>query len=243
MKESTKNLLLDNKRRVVNSFAELGKHFEVPDFKRDFHRWYYNSGIPPTTTFMGVPVHKAVTDLWNYQEIVWSLQPTLIVEYGTLYGGSAYYLGCLASQMGLLGPVLSVDIDHSKVHAYARNHSRVTLLESDSTSPLVAEKIARLRMDKHFGTGPMFMILDSDHSKKHVLAELESIRNITRKGDVVIVEDSNLNGHPVQPGWGPGPMEAVLEYESLHPDDYRHLSEREEKYGLTFAPHGYLERL
>ena len=91
-------------------------------------------------------------------------------------------------------------------------------------------------------TFPAFVILDSDHSKDHVLAELEMLRDVTRPGDYVVVEDGNINGHPVLPDFGPGPYEAIQEYEARHPEDYRHDTEREAKFGFTFAPRGYLIR-
>ena len=69
------------------------------------------------------------------------------------------------------------------------------------------------------------------------------LRDLTRPGDYVVVEDGNINGHPVLPDWGPGPWEAIEEYESRHPDDYRHDTEREGKFGFTFAPRGYLIRI
>jgi cephalosporin hydroxylase len=76
----------------------------------------------------------------------------------------------------------------------------------------------------------------------HVHAELMLLRPITRAGDYVVVEDSNINGHPVLPGWGPGPYEAVERYMSEYPDDYRRDLPRERKFGFTFAPNGFLVR-
>jgi cephalosporin hydroxylase len=89
--------------------------------------------------------------------------------------------------------------------------------------------------------GPVFAILDSDHSKSHVLEELLLLRPLLTKGDYLIVEDSNINGHPVLPLSGEGPYEAIEEYEKRFPNDYVH-DAREHKFGLTFAPHGFLIR-
>ncbi len=90
--------------------------------------------------------------------------------------------------------------------------------------------------------GPLFAILDSDHRKSHVVAELKSLRFVTSRGDYVVVEDTNMNGHPIITDFGDGPMEAVAAYESEFPYDYRHDKGRETKFGLTFAPRGYLIR-
>lgn len=90
--------------------------------------------------------------------------------------------------------------------------------------------------------GPVFAILDSLHTAEHVLAELKSLRPLLTAGDYLIVEDSNINGHPVMPGWGPGPYEALEAYETEFPDDYRHDRAREAKFGFTFATNGFLIR-
>jgi cephalosporin hydroxylase len=76
----------------------------------------------------------------------------------------------------------------------------------------------------------------------HVLAEMKLLRPLLSTGDYVIVEDSMLNGHPVLPMFGPGPYEAIEAYEREFPDDYTYDTEREEKFGWTQAPYGFLIR-
>jgi cephalosporin hydroxylase len=88
----------------------------------------------------------------------------------------------------------------------------------------------------------VFAILDSDHTMEHVLAEMKLLRPVLRAGDYMIVEDSNINGHPVLPGHGPGPYEAIDAYEREYPNDYVHDRERETKFGFTFATNGFLIR-
>src|SRR5262249_55907692 len=110
---------------------------------------------------------------------------------------------------------------------------------SSSAAPEIAELIGRLKSEY---PGKIFAILDSDHSKNHVLAEMKLLRPLLSSGDYLLVEDSTVNGHPVLPGWGPGPYEAIEEYEAEFPSDYRHDDERENKFGFTFAPNGFLIR-
>ena len=112
-------------------------------------------------------------------------------------------------------------------------------MTTSSTAPEVYERIRDLR---HQYPGPVFAILDSDHSKTHVLNELLSLRDVLTPGDYLVVEDGNINGHPVLPEFGEGPFEAIYEYYERFPDDYRHDRERELKFGLTFAVNGYLIR-
>jgi cephalosporin hydroxylase len=82
--------------------------------------------------------------------------------------------------------------------------------------------------------------LDSDHSADHVLAEMRLLRPLLVAGDYLIVEDSNVNGHPVLPGFGP--FEAIEAYEREFPNDYVHDRKREEKFGWTMATNGFLIR-
>ena len=186
------------------------------------------------TTFLGVPCLKSVSDMWNYQEILTELQPSLIVEFGTYMGGSALYFAEIARRV-----VLTVDIDHNHVHHSVRNHPLIKLLQQDTTSPAVAERIVQLRAEH---PGRAFFIADSDHHKQHVLSELLQLRSVTKYGDYVVVEDGIVNGHPVLPGWGPGPYEALQEYQTRYPGDYQTDKEREQKFGFTFAPKGFLIR-
>lgn len=88
------------------------------------------------------------------------------------------------------------------------------------------------------------MILDSDHSKAHVLRELEAYVPILKPGEYLVVEDTNINGHPVRPDFGPGPWEAIHEYLVKHPDSgLLHDHARERKFGLTAAPGGFYAKV
>lgn len=205
-----------------------------------YHRWYYDAGAW-LTTYLGVHIEKFVSDLWNYQEIIAQLRPGLVVEFGTKNGGSALYFAELMRAVNPDGLVFTVDIeDEDQVDDVVRQHPLIQFYRSDSALPAVAKEIKKLRA---LHPGPVFAILDSDHSMAHVLAEMELLRGVLVAGDYLVVEDSNLNGHPVMSSWGPGPWEAVAEYFQRHPDDYRLDSEMEARFGFTCAPRGYLERM
>ena len=81
----------------------------------------------------------------------------------------------------------------------------------------------------------------TDHSKKHVLNELKLYNNFVTKGSYLIVEDTNINGHPAYPDFGPGPMEAVEEFLKEN-EDYM-IDKSKEKYYMTFNPGGYLLKI
>ena len=84
------------------------------------------------------------------------------------------------------------------------------------------------------------MILDSDHSRDHVLDELRLYSRFVTPGGYLVVEDTNVNGHPVFPEHGPGPMEAVEEF--LAESDEFEIDLAREKFFLTFNPRGFLRK-
>jgi cephalosporin hydroxylase len=204
-----------------------------------YHRWYYDSGVWETVRFLGVPCLKSVSDMWNYQEVIAELKPALIIEFGTRYGGSALYFAAIARLVNPQARVLTVDVDDGLIDPRLHGETAIEFLQASSTDPAVAARITALRESL---PGPVFAILDSDHAKQHVLAEMLALRPLLVPGDYLIVEDGNINGHPVLPGWGEGPYEAIAEYSQRHPGDYRADLARERKFGFSFAPCGYLIR-
>jgi len=204
-----------------------------------YHLWYYNNQIWNKTTWAGVKALKSPGDMWNYQEIIWDLKPSLILEFGSFFGGGTLFFASLLEQINNKSQVFSVDIDHTSLNPKVRNHPRIELMLSSSTAPQVSQRIVELRREF---PGPIFAILDSNHEKQHVLGEMQLLRPLLQTGDYVVVEDSNINGHPVLPGWGEGPYEAMEEYFAIYPDDYQRDDLREQKFGFTFATAGFLIR-
>lgn len=218
----------------------MGFDFIYSLAKRYYHLWYYNTGVWQQTTWMGVQTYKSPMDMWNYQEILVSLQPSLVIEFGTWQGGSALFFSSVMKQIGQPYIVVSVDIEASRISEKAKSDPNIRLLTATSDSPEVRQTLQALRNDY---PGPAFAILDSDHSMQHVLAEMVNLRDILVAGDYLVVEDSNINGHPVGKSFGPGPYEAIQEYCGAYPRDYEHDFERERKFGFSFAPNGFLRKL
>lgn len=204
-----------------------------------YHRWYYDTEVWKRTTWRGVMVQKWVGDLWSYAEILHALRPTLVVEVGTSFGGSALWFADTMSAVAPPARVLTVDVDGERCAAVVRDDPRIERLVASSLDPAVASRVRALRAQR---PGPVFLILDGNHAADHVLAEMEAFRDVLVRGDVLVVEDGNVNGHPVLPEHGPGPLEAVRAYVALRPDDYERDLAHEARFGLTFAPEGFLVR-
>jgi cephalosporin hydroxylase len=201
---------------------------------RRFHRLYYFKK-PKTwadTRFLGVPTAKNPLDLWVYQEILFETRPDVIVETGTAHGGSALFMASVCDLLGR-GRVISVDL---RPQPNLPAHDRVTYLTGSSVAPEVA---AAVRGQIPAGARVM-IVLDSDHSEAHVLEELKTYAPLVTPGCYAVVEDSNVNGHPVFLGHGPGPAEAVRRF--LSSDDSFTVDRSREKFMFTFNPGGYLRR-
>jgi len=202
----------------------------------EFHAKYYYSKIWSDTYFLGKKVFKCPNDLWIYQELLWELKPDVIIECGTFHGGSALYYAKLFDIMDIPGEIITIDVDPMPDMPV---HKRITYLEGSSISNEIVEKVKELiRVKKK-----VMVILDSDHSKDHVLKELELYHGFVTKDSYLIVEDSNLNGHPVYSGFGqgPGPMEAMEEFLPKHSEFVSDKSK--EKFLMSFNPNGYLKKV
>jgi cephalosporin hydroxylase len=184
------------------------------------------------TQWLGVKTLRCPLDLWLYQEIIFETRPAVIVETGTAHGGGALFL---ASMCDLVqhGEVISIDIAPSS--AWPR-HPRLTYLTGSSVASDVVKTVHHRAADAK----QTLVILDSDHSKEHVLAEMKAYDPLVRPGGYMIVEDTIVNGHPLRPEFGPGPMEAVEEF--LQSTDRWMIDRSKEKFLLSFNRSGYLKR-
>ena len=201
-----------------------------------FHRLYFDARLYGmtwrNTWYMGHAVLKCPLDLWLYQEIVHKVRPDLIVETGTYCGASALYLAHLCELLGG-GHVVTVDIENRQGRP---SHPRITYVTGSSVSPDVVARVTEAAAR----ASSVIVILDSDHSRDHVLAELDAYSPLVTQGSYLIVEDTNLNGNPVSPEHGPGPMEAVEEFTARYPE-FAHDRDMD-KLCMSFNPRGYLRR-
>jgi len=205
------------------------------NLSEDFHKLMYNSEAHTwqTTKWFGTPIQKNPLDLFIFQEIIYETKPDVIVEAGTFAGGSALYMATLLDEMNQ-GKVITIDIETKPGRP---QHPRIQYLLGSSTDPQIVEKVKSAIRP----TDKVMVVLDSDHRKKHVLNELLIYSKMVTKGNYLILEDTNINGHPVAPYFGPGPMEALQEYLKDHSD--LEIDKTRERLFVTFNPNGYLRKV
>lgn len=196
---------------------------------RAFHEEFYGVQMWRSVFWRGHMALKCPLDLWQYQEIIHEVKPDLVVELGTYMGGTALFLADILEIAGK-GRVVSIDIEAQPDRPA---HPRLAYVLGSSVDRDLARTIVS-------GSRRVLVLADSDHSEAHVLKELDLWSVYVTLGSYLIVEDTNLNGHPVVPDAGPGPWEAVKRFLAGNPlfeaDVYR------ERFGVTFNPSGYLRR-
>lgn len=210
-----------------------GAQKRVDDFHDIYYRTLHSVGPEPSElSWLGYRTLKCPLDLITYQEIICETRPSLIVEAGTKFGGSALFFASICQLIGT-GRVVTIDIDPQ---AGLPNHALISYIRGSSTDPEVV-----LRVKEMAGSSSVMVILDSLHRKHHVDEELNIYSNICTIGQYLIVEDSNINGHPVHPDYGPGPQEALQEF--LARDSRYSIDRNRERHLVTFAPNGFLRRI
>lgn len=144
-------------------------------------------------SWMGIPIIQMPADIMATQEVIWATKPDIIIETGVARGGSVLFMASLLELIGK-GTVLGVDVD---IRAHNRDSiethpmsKRIKLIEGSSTSD---ETLARVRQEIPQGSSVM-VVLDSDHSRAHVLAELRAYGPMVTRGCYLVVADT-LIGH------------------------------------------------
>jgi cephalosporin hydroxylase len=142
---------------------------------------------------MGVPIIQLPADVMATQEVIWATKPDIIVETGVARGGSVLFMASLLELIGK-GKVIGVDID---IRAHNRDSierhpmaKRVVLIEGPSTE---AATLARVTAEIPSAASVM-VVLDSDHSRDHVLAELRTYGPLVTERCYLVVADTIL-GH------------------------------------------------
>jgi len=213
-----------------------------------FHKLFYNSiHTMDRNRWMGVRAAQNPNDVWITQEILFEVKPDFVVETGTYRGGSAVLWAMILREINPEGRVITIDIEDNLPDAKKLPifKERVDFLLGSSTAPAIVAEVKR-RVAGHKAV----LILDSDHRKPHVLGELRAYADIVPVGSYIIVQDSNINGHPVfidanSPGGyyagHPGPMEAIEAFLASEPRFWA--DPLRERLLMTISPRGYLRRM
>ena len=198
-------------------------------------------------TWLGRPIIQYPQDLIALQEIIWLTKPDLIIETGIARGGSLIFSASILEMIGK-GQVLGIDIDireHNKQEI--KNHKlfkRISMFEGSSIDKKIVKKVHQFAKGKK----NILLLLDSLHTHKHVLEELNLYSNLIKKNNYIIVYDTIVNDMPKNSfknrPWDKknNPKTAVKEFLSKN-NKFIIDKEIENKLLITSCPDGFLKRV
>ncbi len=204
-------------------------------------------------SWLGRPIIQYPQDVIAMQEIIWSVQPDLIIETGIAHGGSLIFSASMLELNAACGGsqdagVLGVDIDiraHNREAIEAHPmFKRISMIQGSSIAPEVIEQVKA----KAAGKQRVLVCLDSKHTHDHVLAELRAYAPLASVGSYCVVFDTIIDDMPAEMfldrPWGPGnnPKTAVREYLKTHPE-FEIDKSMQQKLLITVGRDGYLKRV
>jgi cephalosporin hydroxylase len=205
-----------------------------------------------TFSWLGRPIIQLPEDMIRIQEVLHRVQPDVILECGVAHGGSLIFYASLCKARSR-GRVIGIDIEirpHNRAAIEAHPlASLITLIEASSVAPeAVAMATAEIRPEE-----TVLVILDSNHTREHVRAELEAYAHLVSVGSYVIVMDGIMRLVADTPRGRPewlddNPISAVEDFVRDHPEfvveqPARPFDESELRADVTYAPRGFLRRV
>ena len=197
-------------------------------------------------TWMGRPIIQYPQDIIALQELLWEVKPDLVIETGIAHGGSAILSASLLELIGH-GAVLAIDIDireHNRAAIEAHPMAkRIRLVQGSSIDPEVVAQVQAAAAGQR-----VLVILDSNHTHDHVLAELEAYAPLVAVGSYCVVMDTVIEDLPAESfpdrPWarGDNPKTAVRRWIAAHPEFEVDVA-RDAQLLVSVAPEGYLRRV
>lgn len=244
---------MDFSKEVEQRIAKNEKNDDLQAAALAFTRKSVKPQYSYNFSWLGRPIIQYPQDIVAMQELVWRVQPDLIIETGIAHGGSLILSSSLLELNAICGgpvdaEVLGIDID---IRAHNREEierhpmfKRISMIEGSSIDPKVIQKVREKAASKR----KVMICLDSNHTHDHALAELNAYADLTSVGSYCVVfdtliEDMPADAYPDRP-WGPGnnPKTAVWEFIRNHPE-FEIDREMDMKLLITVAPDGFLRRL
>lgn len=223
-------LLIDTDNQALTIREDGGERtlglYSTEAFKLVSDLWVklgWNAKYSYTFSWLGRPLIQLPEDVMRIQEIIHNVRPTVIVETGVAHGGSLILYASLMEAMGIDGQVIGVDIEIRPHNRKAiEDHPlfrRIKLIEGSSVGEDVVSQVKSLIPAE----AAVLVILDSDHSRAHVAAELEAYHGFVTPGSYIVATDgimSEVADTPRgQPGWiTDNPTQAAKDFAAAHPE-------------------------
>jgi len=236
---------LEFKKRNTKKIDSMNKNNDLKEISK---RWFLESVKYEYSyhfSWLGRPIIQYPQDIIALQEIIWKVKPDLIIETGIARGGSIIFSASLLELIGS-GKVVGIDIDIKNENKKAiKKHplsKRIQMIEGSSINKKIVKRIEKIAQNKK----SILVILDSNHTHKHVLKELEIYSPLVSKNSYLIVFDTIIDDLPEEllknRPWGKNnnPKTAVKEFLKTN-DRFQIDRTIERKLLFTAAPMGYLK--
>lgn len=225
---------------------------QFQDVAHEYARAAWKARHPRSFTWMGAPIEQMPDDLMRIQELIYQIQPTVIIETGVQFGGSLLFYASLLQLIHEEAEWQLIGIDNHLLQeaqvviersALGRN---VILIEGDSSASQTLEKIKR----QVYPGWHRLVILDSDHRYEHVRAELEAYAPLVTVGSYLVVCDTIMADLADEDeSWAEdNPARAIADFLATHPEFVQETparpSDRSRAFGeASHWPGGYLKRI
>jgi cephalosporin hydroxylase len=219
-------IVIDTTEKALSADGRRLDLYSKEAFELISHLWLktsWNQKYSYTFTWLGRPIIQHPEDLVRLQEVIFALRPDIIIETGVAHGGSLIFYASLFKAMGVQGRVVGIDIEIRPQNRKAiESHELadyISLMEGDSVS---SEVVASTRELVRPGDNVM-IILDSSHTKAHVLKELEAYAPLVSPHSYIVATDGIMGlVHDTprgQPEWSAdNPTQAAREFAARHPE-------------------------
>ena len=240
------------KKEVEDNIASLGRDKDLQALSRIWGREISRHRYTHNFRWLGRPIIQFPQDLVAMQELIWEVQPDLIIETGIAHGGSLIFYASMLELVALCGgpnsgSVLGVDVDiRSHNREAIESHpmaKRIRMIQGSSIDAAVIEQVRVQASGKR-----TMVCLDSNHTHDHVLAELKAYAPLVSVGSYCVVFDTLIEDLPSElfadRSWAPGnnPKTAVWKFLKSHPE-FEIDEKLNHKLLITVAPDGYLRRI
>lgn len=209
----------------INGDSQIIPLYSQEAFQIISQQWLklgWNQKYTYTFSWLGRPIIQLPEDLMRIQEVIYKVKPDVIIETGIAHGGSLIYYASLFQAIGK-GRVIGVDIE-IRIHNRQAIESHelfplITLIEGSSIAPEIVRQVKSLVKPGE----TVMVVLDSCHTKQHVLAELKYYYDLVSPGSYIVVTDGimkNLDDVPKgKAEWKlDNPAEAAIEFVAQHPE-------------------------
>ena len=235
------------KLECKNNIENQGSNKSLLKATEQFLKESIDSRYSYNFKWMGRPIIQYPQDMIVMQELIWNIKPDLIIETGIAHGGSLIFYASILELIGK-GEVLGIDIDirdHNRKEIEAHPMSkRIEMIQGSSIDSSTINQVKKYSE----GKGTVMILLDSNHSHDHVLAELKAYADLTSIGSYCVVFDTVVENLPKgqynDRPWdvGSNPKTAIFEFLKNN-SDFVIDKNIDNKILISVAPDGYLKRV